>query len=184
MVRKMTDRAESRRIAVSDISARITPLASSRDSTRDAAIATVVDSFRNLSASVARFVLMFSDARGLVANPPDFSTMALSGLLELLEKRARGVHFDRMEELLQVTKTARLAEKERDALFFVPMQDDLSHLRMLAQRWARLDAMFVALCVDYVLEENLRRRAVQDANLTQRLSAHTRKASTADASKS
>jgi Uncharacterized protein conserved in bacteria (DUF2325) len=73
-----------------NLSVAITPLNSARDPERAEAIREVVDAFRNLRASVARFVLMLEDIRGNARSLEATTGQSLGDLLsrETAEQRA------------------------------------------------------------------------------------------------
>jgi hypothetical protein len=143
----------------SDLSITITPLKASRNPERMDAIGAVVDSFRNLHASVVRFVLMLEDARGSMTSSQAASELGLTDLLTRLEKNARALGFSRMQDLTAAIESAQTVEQERELIFSASLGADLGRLRKLAQHWERLDATFVGLCVGHVLEHHYRGRA-------------------------
>jgi hypothetical protein len=140
------------------LSSTITPLNSSRNSERTNAIGAVVDGFRNLRASVVRFISMLDDLRGNPAPRGALADRPFSELLPLLEKNARAVDFGQIDELMSAIETAFAAEQQRDLIFSASQGDDVVRLQEIARNWERLDAIFVGLCVQHVLEAHYRSR--------------------------
>jgi hypothetical protein len=141
-----------------NLSSTITPLNSSRNSERTNAIGAVVDGFRNLRASVVRFISMLDDLRGAPAPRQELADRPLSELLPLLEKNARAVNFGQLDDLMSAIATAYTAEQQRDLIFSASLGDDVVRLQEVARNWERLDAIFVGLCVEHVLEAHYRSR--------------------------
>src|SRR5471032_2837296 len=100
-----------------DLSIAITPMNSARDPERSEAIREVVDAFRNLRASVARFVLMLEEIRGDARSLEATTGQSLSELLSSLEDHARALGFGRLDDLTLAIETARSAEQQRDLVF-------------------------------------------------------------------
>jgi hypothetical protein len=141
-----------------NLSSTITPLNSSHNSERTNAIGAVVDGFRNLRASVVRFILMLDDLRGGYTPRDGLADRPLSELLPLLEKNARAVNFGQIDDLMSAVETAYKAEQQRDLIFSASLGDDVVRLQEVARNWERLDAIFVGLCVEHVLEAHYRGR--------------------------
>lgn len=144
--------ALAERGAASDISSTITVLNATRDPARDAATAATVDCFRNLTASVTRFVLMLLDARGIVDKPRSFAEMTLKGLAILLVRHARAVGFARMPDLVRAVEAAAAAEEALYRVLRTSSGSDPARLNELARQWEQLDATFVGLCVEHVMQ--------------------------------
>jgi hypothetical protein len=144
-----------------DLSVAITPLNSARDPERTEAIRELVDAFRNLRASVARFVLMLEDIRGSGSSRSLESTtgQSLGDLLSSLEDHARALNFGRLDDLTLAIETARSAEQQRDLVFQAAPGSGTAGLQQVARNLERLDASFVGLCVEHVLERHYRDRA-------------------------
>ncbi|SAL17477.1 hypothetical protein AWB69_00952 [Caballeronia udeis] len=142
-----------------DLSVAITPLNSARNPERTEAIREVVDAFRNLRASVARFVLMLEDIRGNARSLESTTAQSLGDLLSALEDHARALDFGRLEDLTFAIETARSAEQQRDLVFQASPGSGTAGLQQVARGLERLDATFVGLCVEHVLERHYRGRA-------------------------
>jgi len=137
----------------------ITPLSVCGDSQRAELIRDVVDAFARLRGSVSRFIAMLAPAaaRESPASPlkpgaqPTFAT-----LLSVLASQARQAQFERLPELDHVIERARLAEVHRDVIFLqAPVAGELA-LRSAAAELERLDAAFIGLCVEHVLDGHTR----------------------------
>ena len=142
-----------------DLSVAITPLNSARDPERTEAIREVVDAFRNLRASVARFVLMLEDIRGNARTLESTTGQPFGELLSCLENHARALDFGRLDDLTFAIETARTAEQQRDQVFLAAPGSGTIGLQQVARSLERLDATFVGLCVEHVLERHYRDRA-------------------------
>jgi hypothetical protein len=142
-----------------NLSVAITPLNSARDPERAEAIREVVDAFRNLRASVARFVLMLEDIRGNARSLEATTGQSLGDLLSSLEDHARALGFSRLDDLTLAIEAARSAEQQRDLVFQCSPGSDTASLQHVARGLERLDASFVGLCVEHVLERHYLDRA-------------------------
>jgi len=142
-----------------DLSVAITPLNTARDPERTEAIREVVDAFRNLRASVVRFVLMLEDIRGNARTLDSTTGLPFGELLSSLEDHARALDFGRLDDLTFAIETARTAEKQRDQVFLAAPGSGTIGLQQVARSLERLDATFVGLCVEHVLERHYRDRA-------------------------
>jgi hypothetical protein len=147
------------------LSGAITPLNTARDPDHTAAIREVVDAFRNLHASVARFVLMLEDLLGDARSLEATSGQTLGELLSLLYDHARALGFVRIDDLSFAIETARSAEQQRDLVFQVTPGSGTEGLQRVARGFQRLDATFVGLCVEHVLEQHYRDRANAGASV-------------------
>ena len=147
-----------------DLSVAITPLNSARNPERTEAIREVVDAFRNLRASVARFVLMLEDMRGNARSLESTTGQPLGELLSSLEVHARALDFGRLDDLTFAIETARTAEQQRDQVFLAAPGSGTASLQQVARSLERLDATFVGLCVEHVLERQYRDRASSDVS--------------------
>jgi hypothetical protein len=142
-----------------NLSVAITPQNSARDPERTEAIREVIDGFRNLRASVARFVLMLEDILG-DARPLEATTeQSLGDLLSSLYDHACALNFDRLDDLRLAIETARSAEQQRYLVFQASPGSGTATLQQVARGFERLDATFVGLCVEHVLEQHYRNRA-------------------------
>lgn len=138
------------------LSVAITPLNSARDSNRTEAVREVVDAFRNLRASVARFVLMLEDVLGNARSLETMTSQSLGDLLSSLYDHARALDFARLDDLRFAIDMARSAEQQRDLVFLASPGSDTASLQRVARSLERLDATFVGLCVEHVLERHYR----------------------------
>jgi hypothetical protein len=137
-----------------DFSATITALKSAPDRARAEMIRDVVDAFRRLHGSVQRFVVMLGD-------PPSVSgALPFNRLLSVLAEQGKLTGFKRLHELKSAIKEARSAERLRDAIFSDAYSDNPAALREVAAQLDRLDATFVGLCVEHVMEEHARSELV------------------------
>ena len=162
--------ASSPRVATSiavahSLSGAITPLNTARDPDHTAAIREVVDAFRNLHASVARFVLMLEDLLGDARTLEVTSGQTLGELLSSLYDHARALGFVRIDDLRFAIETARSAEQQRDLVFQVTPGSGTEGLQRVARGFHRLDATFVGLCVEHVLEQHYRDRTNAGASV-------------------
>jgi len=147
------------------LSGTITPLNTARDPDHTAAIRAVVDAFRNLHASVARFVLMLEDVLGDARSLEATSGQTLGELLSSLYDHARALGFVRIDDLRFAIETARSAEQQRDLVFQVTPGSGTEGLQRVARGFQKLDATFVGLCVEHVLEQHYRDRANAGASV-------------------
>jgi hypothetical protein len=147
-----------------DLSVAITPLNSAHNPERTEAIREVVDAFRNLRASVARFVLMLEDIRGNARSLESTTGQPFSDLLSALEDHARALDFGQLDDLAFAIETARTAEQQRDQVFLAAPGSGTAGLQQVARNLERLDATFVGLCVEHVLERHYRDRASSDVS--------------------
>jgi predicted methyltransferase len=139
-----------------DFSATITALKSAPDRARAEMIRDVVDAFRRLHGSVQRFVVMLGE-------PPSGSApgaLSFNRLLSVLAEQGKLTGFKRLHELKSAIKEARSAERLRDAIFSDAYSDNPAALREVAAQLDRLDATFVGLCVEHVMEEHARSELV------------------------
>lgn len=139
-----------------DLSSTITALKSTPDRARAELIRDVVDAFRRLYGSVQRFVLMFDGLQGEPAFTSAFHDASFNRLLSVLAEQGKTAAFSRLSELKVAIKEARSAERLRDAIFSDAYSDNLAPLRGVAAELERLDATFVGLCVEHVLEQHAR----------------------------
>lgn len=137
-----------------DFSATITALKSAPDRTRAELIRDVVDTFRRLNGSVQRFVAMLADRQGQAPSSVALHTASFNRLLSLLAEQGKAGEFNRMQELKLAIKDARSAERLRDAIFSDVHSDDPAALREVVAELERLDATFVGLCVEHVMERH------------------------------
>jgi hypothetical protein len=140
------------------LSARIAALRPASSRERADAIRDVIDGFRQLHGSVHRFVQMLAAAAqagsvaGAVAETDDAAP--LQTLLSTLARQLDTVGFARRQELKRAIRDARRLEHMRDAIFFDTLGQDCEALRTIVARLERVDATFVGLCVEHVLEQH------------------------------
>jgi hypothetical protein len=141
----------------------IKALKAAPDRGRAELIRDVVDAFRRLHGSVARFVQMFADGQDDVAANGASGTHAsrashssFNQLLSLLAEQGKAAGFSRFYDLRTAIEEARSAEQLRDAIFSDAHSNDPAALRKAASELERLDATFVGLCVEHVLERHAR----------------------------
>lgn len=139
-----------------DLSMSITALKSAPDRARAEQIRDVVDAFRRLYGSVQRFVLMFADGQGTLASVGMPGSHPLNQLLSMLAVQGKAAGFRRSHELRAAIEDARGAEQLRDAIFSDADSNDPAALRKAAIELERLDATFVGLCVEHVMEQHAR----------------------------
>jgi hypothetical protein len=101
---------------------------------------------------VFRFVLMLMDAQGTGSSIEPDEHRSLDALLSALLARARSAGFARMPELSLAIQSARTAERRRDIIFSHSSIGDAAAMKQTADELERLDATFVGLCVEHVLE--------------------------------
>lgn len=139
-----------------DLSRTITALKSAPDRARAELIRDVVDAFRRLYGSVQRFVLMFADLQGGPFPESTLHGASFNRLLSVLAEQGKMAAFSRLSELKVAIKEARSAERLRDAIFSDAYSDNPAPLREVAAELERLDATFVGLCVEHVMEKHAR----------------------------
>ena len=137
-------------------SSTITALKAAPDRGRAELIRDVVDAFRRLYGSVLRFVQMFADGQGTLPLAGASGAHSFNQLLSLLAEQGKAAGFSRFYELRTAIEEARSAEQLRDAIFSDAYSNDHAALRKAAAELDRLDATFVGLCVDHVLEQHVR----------------------------
>lgn len=106
----------------------------------------VVDAFRRLRGSVARFIRLFS-----AATDEALSAMSLRELLSTLERDARAARFTRLPELERAIGHARRLERTRDDVFSDSFSNDPAAMHDAVTALERVDVMLVGLCVEYVM---------------------------------
>lgn len=110
----------------------------------------VIDAFRRLRNSIERFDRMLAQGAA-TAQPPGAS---LQPLLLALSRRLEIAGFARQRELKRAIRDARRLDKTRDALFGDAFCLDTEALRRTVGELERLDAVFVGLGVEHVLERH------------------------------
>lgn len=136
--------------------ASITTLRPASGHDRAERIRDVVDAFRRLRESVARFNRMFAARAG---EPPAHAATdaALQPLLSALARRIDPANFARHRELKRAIRDARRLDKTREALFSDAFCLDIEAMRKTAAELDRLDTAFVGLCVEHVLAQHEQR---------------------------
>jgi hypothetical protein len=107
-------------------------------------------------SSVLRFVQMFADGQGGFPSAGTSGSQSFNRLLSLLVEQGKAAGFRRFYELRTAIEEARSAEQLRDAIFSDAHSNDHAALRRAAAELERLDATFVGLCVEHVLEQHAR----------------------------
>jgi hypothetical protein len=145
-----------------DFSTTITALKSAPDRARAEMIRDVVDAFRRLHGSVQRFVAMLGEPSSGATSSTTSGTLSFNRLLSMLAEQGKLAGFNRLPELKSAIREARSAERLRDAIFSDAYSDNPAALREVAAQLDRLDATFVGLCVEHVLEKHARSALVSD----------------------
>jgi hypothetical protein len=145
-----------------ELAAKITPLRPATDGQRAERIRDVVDAFVRLRGSVFRFTAML--ARDAAAEPPASALSppvapSFGTLLALLAQLARQAGFARLPELDQVIELAAQAEVHRDVIFMQSPAASEVMLCSAATELERLDAAFIGLCVEHVIERHAQARS-------------------------
>ena len=152
----LSEASERRDRSAKSFSTMITAVKAAPDRGRAELIRDVVDAFRRLYGSVLRFVQMFADGQGSFPSAGTSGSHAFNQLLSLLAEQGKAAGFSRFYELRTAIEEARLAEQLRDAIFSDAQSNDHAALRRVAAELERLDATFVGLCVEHVLEQHAR----------------------------
>jgi hypothetical protein len=148
-----------------DLVSTITALKPASDLVRAELIRDVVDAFRRLQNSVVRFVRMFAEVGdGQLASGVD--ALALHDLLSILARQAEAARFERMRELRAAIKDARLAGQRRDVIFSASLSLNAEAMNKVVNEFDRLDATFVGLCVEHVLNRHFPQRLPERASST------------------
>jgi hypothetical protein len=136
---------------VGGFAASITTLRATSGRERAELIRDVIDAFRRLRNSIERFNRMLAHGSG--AETAQAGT-SLQPLLAALSKRVDLARFARLRELKRAIRDARRLDKTRDALFSDAFCLDTEALRRAVAELERLDAAFVGLGVEHVLEQH------------------------------
>jgi hypothetical protein len=160
----LSEASERRNRPAKSFSTTITALKASPDRGRAELIRDVVDAFRRLYGSVLRFVQMFADGQGSFPSAGASGSHSFNQLLSLLAEQGKAAGFSRFYELRTAIEEARSAEQLRDAIFSDAHSNDHAALRSAAAELERLDATFVGLCVEHVLEQHARAALVLSAD--------------------
>ncbi|KVG64537.1 hypothetical protein [Burkholderia pseudomultivorans] len=111
----------------------------------------VVDAFRRLRGSLARFIRMFETGRDTALPDDTLSAMSLRELLATLEEAARAARFPHLRDLEQAIAQARGLERTRDDVFSDSFSNDPAAMQAAIVALERADVRFVALCVESVM---------------------------------
>lgn len=152
----LSDASERRDRSAKSLSTTITALKVAPDRGRAELIRDVVDAFRRLYGSVLRFVQMFADRQGSFPSAGASGSPSFNQLLSILAEQGKAAGFRRFSELRTAVEEARSAEQLRDAIFSDAHSNNHAALRKAAAELERLDATFVGLCVEHVLEQHAR----------------------------
>jgi hypothetical protein len=133
-------------------SERITPVRAASSAQNARQVADVVEAFRRLHGNVLRFVQLLADPQRETAPLDAPAGGSIDQLLSLLVDRARAAGFTRLDELGLAVRHARSATQQRDVVFSPSNIGYGAALQRAAAELARLDAMFVGLCVEHVLD--------------------------------
>lgn len=158
----MTSSAVSRAVPgkrTRSLTGRVVSVGSSVEGDIAVAVNEVVGAFRQLRGSIVRFMSMLDDvAPTPVSAAPSAASAAsaasLEGLLAHLVQQARVVRFGRVRELVSAARSARSVERRKDLIFEDLTPRDVVTLQRVAEQIRQLDARFVSLCVDHVLEHH------------------------------
>jgi hypothetical protein len=131
--------------------ATITTLRPTTGRERAELIRDVIDAFRRLRNSIERFNRMLAHGGGAEAVQGGAS---LQPLLAALSRRVDLARFARLRELKRAIRDARRLDKTRDALFSDAFCLDTEALRRTVAELERLDAAFVGLGVEHVLDQH------------------------------
>jgi hypothetical protein len=146
------------------LSSTITTLRPASGHDRAERIRDVVDAFRRLRESVARFNRMFAARAGEQPTRDGANTAtstatdtALQPLLTALARHIDPATFARHRELKRAIRDARRLDKTRETLFSDAFCLDTEAMRRTAAELERLDTAFVGLCVEHVLAQHEQR---------------------------
>ena len=131
--------------------ARIAMLRPTPSRERADAIRDLIDGFRQLHGSVRRFVRMLAAGAG---TDDAIEGATLQALLSTLARQLDAAGFTRRRELKRAIRDARRLEQARDAIFFDTLGQDCDAMRRTVAELERVDATFVRLCVEHVLEQH------------------------------
>ncbi|WP_090536713.1 hypothetical protein [Paraburkholderia sartisoli] len=148
-----------------DFVSTITALKPTSDLERAELIRDVVDAFRRLQNSVLRFVQMFAeDGDAELASGAD--ALALHELLSILARQAEAAGFGRLRELRVAIRHARSAGQSRDVIFSASLSLNAEAMNKVVNEFERLDATFVGLCVEHVLNRHFPQRLLERVSST------------------
>ncbi|WP_175843696.1 hypothetical protein [Burkholderia arboris] len=151
MARPSTDRLPLHTAREQPIARRISALRPLSSDARAQQVTDVVDAFRRLRGSVARFIRMFSAAPAGAMPDDTLSAMSFRELLATLEHEARTARFTRLPDLERAIGHARRLERTRDDVFSDSFSNDPAAMRDAVAALERVDVLFVGLCVESVM---------------------------------
>ncbi|MDN7645884.1 hypothetical protein QZM59_33425 [Burkholderia cenocepacia] len=151
MTRTATDRTPLHSAREQPFARKISALKPLSSDARAQQVTDVVDAFRRLRGSVARFIRMFSAAHAEAMPDDALSAMGLRELLSMLEHEARTARFTRLPELERAIGHARRLERTRDDVFSDAFSNDPAAMRRAVIALERVDVLFVGLCVESVI---------------------------------
>lgn len=140
----------------SGLPATITTLRPASGHDRAERIRDVVDAFRRLRESLARFNRLLA-ARAGEEPARGAADSALQPLLSALARHVDPATFARHRELKRAIRDARRLDKTRETLFSDAFCLDIEAMRRTAAELERLDTAFVGLCVEHVLAQHEQR---------------------------
>lgn len=158
--------AATSNVLADGFAASITTLRPASGHERAELIRDVIDAFRRLRNSIERFDRMLAQGGGVQSVQSVQSAQAgasLQPLLAALSRRGGLARFTRQRELKRAIRDARRLDKTRDALFSDVLSLDTEALRRTVGELDRLDASFVGLGVEHVLEQHANALAATNA---------------------
>ncbi|WP_175818777.1 hypothetical protein [Burkholderia sp. BCC0419] len=151
MPRPSTDRAPLPSAREQPFARKISALKPLSSDARAQQVTDVVDAFRRLRGSVARFIRMFSAAHAEAMPYDALSAMSFRELLSVLEHEARTARFTRLPELERAIGHARRLERTRDDVFSDAFSNDPAAMHRAVIALEHVDVLFVGLCVESVM---------------------------------
>lgn len=155
--------AATSNVLADGFAASITTLRPASGHERAELIRDVIDAFRRLRNSIERFDRMLAQGGGVQSVQSAQAGASLQPLLAALSRRGGLARFTRQRELKRAIRDARRLDKTRDALFSDVLSLDTEALRRTVGELDRLDASFVGLGVEHVLEQHANALAATNA---------------------
>ncbi|CAG9265987.1 hypothetical protein [Paraburkholderia unamae] len=155
--------AATSNVLADGFAASITTLRPASGHERAELIRDVIDAFRRLRNSIERFDRMLAQGGGAQSVQAAQAGASLQPLLAALSRRGGLARFTRQRELKRAIRDARRLDKTRDALFSDVLSLDTEALRRTVGELDRLDASFVGLGVEHVLEQHANALAATNA---------------------
>lgn len=155
--------AATSNVLADGFAASITTLRPASGHERAELIRDVIDAFRRLRNSIERFDRMLAQGGGAQSVQAAQAGVSLQPLLAALSRRGDFARFARQRELKRAIRDARRLDKTRDALFSDALSLDTEALRRTVSELDRLDASFVGLGVEHVLEQHANALAATNA---------------------